>query len=474
MAGEKILIVDDEEGMRRLLSRILVKEGYETHAVGNGEEAMQAIAQDQFELVITDIKMPGMGGLELLAELRAYDPRLPIIVITAYGTVESAVQALRAGAYDYITKPFEADEIRLTVAKALERERLLAENRYLHEELEGRYGFSGIVGNARAMQEVFDITASVAASNANVLITGESGTGKELIARSIHFNSARKDKPFIVLNCAALSESVLESELFGHEKGAFTGALHTKKGRFELADLGTLFIDEVGEMSLAAQVKLLRVIQEHEFERVGGNRTIKVDARIVAATNKDLVEEVKKGTFREDLFYRLNVINIQLPPLRERREDIEPLATHFLEKYTRETGKKIEQISPKAIACLIAHDWPGNVRELENAIERAVVLAQGDVLTPRDFPQGIQDKDQICLSLPETGGSLTDILEDLERQLIVQTLNREGRSQTRTAEVLGIKRTTLRYKMEKYHLLDGGEESAGDDADPEAPQAGES
>jgi DNA-binding NtrC family response regulator len=475
MAGEKILIVDDEEGMRRLLSRILVKEGYETFAAGNGEEAMQVIGHDQYDLVITDIKMPGMDGLELLSELKAYDPRLPIIVITAYGTVENAVQALRSGAYDYITKPFEGDEIRLTVAKVLERERLLAENRYLHEELEGRYGFSGIIGSSRVMQDVYDIAGSVADSTANVLITGESGTGKELIARSVHFNSPRKDKPFIVLNCAALSEGVLESELFGHEKGAFSGALHTKKGRFELADQGTLFIDEVGEMSLAAQVKLLRVIQEHEFERVGGNRTIKVDVRIVAATNKNLEEEVKTGGFREDLFYRLNVVNIDLPPLRERREDIEPLASHFLDKYTRETGKKIEQISPKAIACLVAHDWPGNVRELENAIERAVVLAKSEILTPRDFPQGIQDKDQICLSLPESGGSLTDILEDLERQLIVQTLNREGRSQTKAAEVLGIKRTTLRYKMEKYSLLSGVDDvdDLEDLDEPEAPAKGE-
>ncbi len=466
MAGEKILIVDDEEGMRRLLSRILVKEGYETFAAANGQEALQAVALEEYDLVITDLKMPGMDGLTLLNELKDYDPRLPIIVITAYGTVENAVQALRSGAFDYITKPFEADEIRLTVAKAFERERLIAENRYLHQELEGRYSFSGIVGSSKAMQQVFDVAASVAHSNANVLITGESGTGKELIARSIHFNSPRKEKPFIVLNCAALSESVLESELFGHERGAFTGALHQKKGRFELADQGTLFIDEVGEMSLAAQVKLLRVIQEHEFERVGGNRTIKVDVRIVAATNKNLEQEVKAGRFREDLFYRLNVVNIELPPLRERREDIEPLAAHFLEKYTRETGKKIEQISPKALACLVAHDWPGNVRELENVIERAVVLAKGNVLTPRDFPQGIQSRDQICLSLPESGGSLTEILEDLERQLIIQTLNREGRSQTRAAEVLGIKRTTLRYKLEKYKLLGKGLDDAGeDDAD---------
>jgi len=459
MAGEKILIVDDEEGMRRLLSRILTREGYETVAVGSGEEALQEIAAEQYELVITDIQMPGMSGVELLQELKGFDPSLPILVITAYGTVESAVQALRSGAYDYITKPFEGDEIRLTVAKALERERLLAENRYLHEELEGRFNFSGIVGNSVPMQEIFDIAASVAVSNANVLITGESGTGKELVARSIHYHSPRKDKPFIVLNCAALSEGVLESELFGHERGAFSGALTTKKGRFELADQGTLFIDEVGEMSLAAQVKLLRVLQEHEFERVGGTRTIKVNVRLVAATNKNLEEQVKKGEFREDLYYRLNVVNIELPPLRQRREDIEPLARHFLDKFTRETGKKIEQISPKALACLVAHDWPGNVRELENAIERAVVLAKGEILTPRDFPQGVQDKDQICLSLPEQGGSLTDILEDLERQLIVQTLNREGRSQTRAAEVLGIKRTTLRYKMEKYGMLDKAEEA---------------
>ncbi|PLX80929.1 MAG: DNA-binding response regulator [Desulfuromonas sp.] len=463
MPAEKILIVDDEEGMRRLLSRILVKEGYETAAVGSGEEAMQQVAHDEFDLVITDMKMPGMDGLQLLAELKGFDPQLPIIVMTAYGTVESAVQALRSGAYDFITKPFETDAIRMTVSKALEHERLLAENRYLHEELEGRYSVSGIVGKSQAMQDVFDVSSSVAVSNANVLITGESGTGKELIARSIHFNSSRKEKPFIVLNCAALSEGVLESELFGHEKGAFSGALHTKKGRFELADQGTLFIDEVGEMSLAAQVKLLRVLQEHEFERVGGTRTIGVDVRLVAATNKNLEQAVKNGEFREDLFYRLNVVNVDLPPLRSRREDIEPLARHFLDKYTAETGKKIEEIAPKAIACLVAYDWPGNVRELENAMERAVVLAKTPTLTPRDFPQGVQETDQICLSLPERGGSLTEILEDLEKQLIVQTLNREGRSQTRTAEILGIKRTTLRYKMEKYGLVTrGGEGDEGE------------
>ncbi len=454
MSSERILIVDDEEGMRRLLGRVLTREGYETVTVGSGAEALRQVAAERFDLVVTDIKMPEMDGLQLLAELKAYEPSLPIIVMTAYGTIENAVQALRSGAYDYLVKPFENDEIKLTVAKVLERERLLAENRYLHAELEGRYDFSGIVGGSPAMQQVYEMASSVAASNANVLITGESGTGKELLARSIHFSSPRKEKPFIVLNCAALSEGVLESELFGHEKGAFSGALETRKGRFERADQGTLFIDEVAEMSMSAQVKLLRVIQEHVFERVGGNRTISVDVRIVAATNKRLEDQVRDGRFREDLYYRLNVVNIPIPPLRARREDIEPLSRYFLQKYVKETGRKITDMSPRALSCLLAHDWPGNVRELQNAMERAVVLARSEVLTPRDFPQGLQGDDQICLQIPEKGGSLTEILEDLERQLILQTLQREEGSQTRAADALGIKRTTLRYKMEKYRLID--------------------
>ncbi len=455
MAGEKILIVDDEEGLRRLLARVLGKEGFQAIAVGSGDEALAQIASEDFDLVITDIQMPGMNGLALMRRLKEFDAALPVIVMTAYGTVENAVEALRIGAYDYLTKPFESDELRLTVAKALERERLLAENRYLHQELQGRYGFSGIVGSSLVMQRVFEMASSVAASNASVLISGESGTGKELIARSIHFNSQRKEKPFIVLNCAALSEGLLESELFGHEKGAFSGAVAVKKGRFELAHEGTLFIDEVGEMSGNAQVKLLRVIQEHEFERVGGTRTLPSDVRIVAATNKNLEAEVRAGTFREDLYYRLNVINLHMPPLRDRREDIEPLARHFLQKYVRETGKKVTDFSPRALTCLLGYEWPGNVRELQNVIERAVVLSTGANITPRDFPQGVHGGDEICLELPERGGSLTDILEDLERQLIMQTLRREQGSQTRTADILGIKRTTLRYKMEKYRLLDG-------------------
>lgn len=454
MSQEKILIVDDEERMCRLLRRVLEKEGYLCHTAMSGVDALSRLERDDYDLIITDIQMPEMNGLELINEVRDYNPELPIVVITAYGTVESAVQALRAGAYDYITKPFENDDIRHAAARALERKRLLAENRYLHDELEARYNYSGIIGSSPLMRDVFEMASSVAGSNANVLITGESGTGKELVARSVHFNSPRHERPFIVLNCAALPENLLESELFGHEKGAFTGAITAKKGRFELADEGTLFIDEVGEMSLSAQVKLLRVIQEQEFERVGGARVISCNVRIVAATNKDLEAEVKAGKFREDLYYRLNVVNIHLPALRERREDVEPLAMYFLDKFNREMGKKIETISPKALSCLLAYEWPGNVRELQNALERAVVLAKGNIITPRDLPGGVQADSQICLEVPDHGANLTDILEDLERQLIVQTLRREDGSQTRAADALGIKRTTLRYKMEKYGMLD--------------------
>jgi DNA-binding NtrC family response regulator len=453
MAREKILIVDDEEGMRRLLARLLLKAGYETAVAANGVEALALVASDHFDLVVTDIMMPSMDGLQLLQEIRSFDPELPIIVITAYGTVENAVAALRAGARDYITKPFENDDILLTIERVFEHSRLLDENRYLHEQIDSRYRFTGIAGRSAAMQAVLEMSASVAISNANVLITGESGTGKELLARSIHTGSPRRDKPFIVLNCAALPENLLESELFGHEKGSFTGALTARKGRFELAHEGTLFIDEVGEMSLAAQVKLLRVLQEHEFERVGSTRTIRCDVRLVAATNKNLLDAVKAGTFREDLYYRLDVVNIHMPPLRERREDIELLTRHFIARYVADTGKRVDDLSPRALSCLLAYDWPGNVRELQNAVERAVVLARTTILTPHDFPQSIQGETDICVSLPQQNGNLTEILEDFERQLIVQTLRRHNGSQTKAADVLGIKRTTLRYKMQKYGLV---------------------
>ncbi len=454
MAVHRILIVDDEPGMCRMLCRLLEREGYEVLSAESAETAMPIVASQNLSLIISDLQMPGLGGLGLLKQLSEFDPSIPVIVITAYGTVENAVEALRAGARDYLTKPFESDEIILTLRKVLERERLVEENRYLHEELEGRYGHQRLVGASTAIQEVLDLVRSAAPSRTSVLITGESGTGKELIARSIHQHSPRKDQPFVVLNCAALSEGVLESELFGHEKGAFSGALQTRKGRFELADGGTLFIDELAEMSPAAQVKLLRVLQEHEFERVGGNRTIRSDARIVAATNKNLEQEVRSGNFREDLYYRLNVINIHLPPLRERRSDIEALAGFFLQQYNRQAGKNISSLAPRTLQCLLAHDWPGNVRELQNVIERAVVLGRSETLTPRDLPPGMRGDLELCLQVPERGTSLTEILEELEQQIILQTLRREDGSQTRAADSLGIKRTTLRYKLEKYGLLD--------------------
>jgi DNA-binding NtrC family response regulator len=407
--------------------------------------------------------MPEMDGLDLLRELKAFDPSLPIIVMTAYGTVENAVQALRAGAYDYVAKPFEIDELKLTVEKALERERLLAENRYLHAELESRYDFAGIIGNSPGMRQVFDVASSVAASNASVLITGESGTGKELLARSIHYNSSRKEKPFIVLNCAALSEGVLESELFGHEKGAFTGALATRKGRFELADQGTLFIDEVGEMSLAAQVKLLRVIQEHEFERVGGNKSINVNVRIVAATNKNLEEQVKSGRFREDLYYRLNVFPIHIPPLRERREDIPLLMRHFLEEVAEEYQLESPVVASEAIDAILMYHWPGNVRQLRSMCERWVITRHGQRLEREHLPA---DMTGMLAPSSDLGSFHVDDAADLkqnsdravqlvERTYLYKLLQRCGGHLEQTAAEAGISRRTLYTKMKAYGLESG-------------------
>ncbi len=448
-----ILVVDDEPGMRRVVSRALTRKGYRVETAADGPAALAILDTMTIDLVISDIVMEPMDGITLLSEIRKKDADIPVIVITAYGTVESAVDAMKNGAYDYVAKPFSNAELAMVVSKALERVRILDERDYLREEINRHYDFQGIIGDSPIMGRVFEVAATVSRSNASVLITGESGTGKELLARSIHFSSERRDAPFVVLNCGAVPEGVVESELFGHEKGAFTGAHRQRKGRFELAHTGTIFIDEIGELSPNSQVRLLRVLQEREFERVGGDETISVDVRIIVATNKNLREEVEEGRFREDLFYRLNVVEIPLPPLRERSEDVEPLARFFLKRYVKETGKVISDIAPLALEVLTRYKWPGNVRELENAIERAVVLSSGDLIGPDDLPVGISGERRSALEMPTGSMNINEMLDDLERQIILRTIEQVGGSQTKAAKMLGIARTTLRYKMEKHHLV---------------------
>ncbi|MBM4286140.1 MAG: sigma-54-dependent Fis family transcriptional regulator [Deltaproteobacteria bacterium] len=453
---DTILVVDDEANYRTVMEALLTDAGYETLTAGSGAEALKTAAQTDLDLVLTDMKMPRMSGIELLSELKRLHPEVPVVLMTAYGTVEKAVEAMKKGAFDYILKPFKNEEILVTLAKALEHRHLLLQNRLLARDLEGRYGLPNIVGDSRAMQEIMALARRVAASKATVLVSGESGTGKELIARAIHQLSPRADRPFISVNCAALTETLLESELFGHERGAFTHAVAMRKGRFELADGGTLFMDEVAEMSPALQVKLLRVLQEMEFERVGGNRTIKVDVRVVAATNRILKEEVEAGRFREDLFYRLNVVHLGLPPLRERPEDIPALAAHFIRKYAQENVRGEVRITPEAMKALVSYPWPGNVRELENVMERAVILCAGNVITPQDLPgefaaapgEPALDVDRLIpLNTP-----LTEALEQIEEQMIRRALALSNNVQVRAAEMLGITKSLLQYKLKKYQL----------------------
>ena len=393
--GDKksILIVDDEPNIRRVLGAVFAKAGYEVFTAENGRKALDVISAElSIDVMLCDLIMPDLNGVEVLRSAKEMNPRLSVVMITAHGTIRTAVDAMKLGAFDYITKPFDMDEIKLIVKNALERSRLLAENIQLKQELQSRYRFDGIVGDSRKMQEVFKIVERVASSNATVLVRGESGTGKELIARAVHYNSPRRDKPFIAVSCAALPETLLESELFGYEKGAFTGAVGQKAGRFELAHRGTLFLDEIPDISPAMQVKMLRVLQEREFERVGGTKPVRVDVRLLAATNRDLEQAVANGEFRPDLYYRLQVIQIFLPPLRERREDIPALVEHFIEKFNKENGKNIKFVSPEAMDLLMKYNWPGNIRELENAIERGVVLADAgsELITPDLLPISVQ------------------------------------------------------------------------------------
>ena len=451
---DTILIVDDEKNYLVVLEALLRPEGYEIITADNAVDALRLVRESDLDLIITDMKMPGMSGMELLEECKKLIPELPLIMMTAYGTIELAVEAIKKQAFDYITKPFKNEELKLTVIKALESYRLTKENRLLREALSERYNYGNIIGKSKSMLKIYDLINKVARSKASVLITGSSGTGKELIAKAVHYNSPRKDQPFISINCGALTETLLETELFGHEKGAFTGAIAMKRGRFELADRGTLFLDEVGEMPQALQVKLLRVLQEMEFERVGGTRTFRVDVRILAASNRNIKEDVTNGLFREDLFYRLNVMNLELPPLRERIDDIPLLVKHFIEKYRTENNKNRIELSPEAWKALYNYSWPGNVRELENVIERALVLNSGGAIMLDDLPEELTAEEAefdverfIPPNMP-----LSTTLEKIEESLIRKALARCNNVQAHAAKRLGITKSLIQHKMKKYKI----------------------
>ncbi len=455
---ETVLIVDDEKNYPLILSAVLQDVGYETLTANSGMEAMEILnhANADVDLVLTDMKMPVMDGIELLEKIKTINPHLPVMMMTAYGTVEKAVEAMQKGAYNYILKPFDNEGLIIFVKKAIDMYQVIKENFRLRDVVETRYNFGNIVGKSKRMQEVFELVKKMAPSSATVLIEGESGTGKELVAKSIHFNSPRKDKPFIAVNCSALSENLLESELFGHEKGAFTGAIAMKKGRFELADGGTLFLDEIGELSQNLQVKLLRVLQERAFERVGGIRSVPVNIRIIAATNKNLKHETEQGRFREDLYYRLNVLYLVLPPLRDRVEDIRLLVDHMIEKYAseRRPGQQVTGVDQEVNRLLYGYSWPGNVRELENAIERAMVLCPGNIIRVSDLPK--EFKKSIGHSLHLEGISenakLYETLDMVEKLMIARALATSHNVQSRAAELLGIGKSGLNQKLKKYGI----------------------
>ena len=447
----KILVVDDDQSHRKMIQTVLGAEGYDVFQAVDGQTSITAVQERFYDLILMDIRMAGVGGIEALKEIKKISPAIPIIMMTAYASVNTAVEALKGGAYDYITKPLDIDELKLLVEKALRFHHLEQENIHLKERLEDRFDFSNIIGHSQSMKTVFETIGLVAPSEASVFITGESGTGKELIANAIHQNSPRKDQPFIKVNCAALPETLLESELFGHEKGAFTGAEARKKGRFHLAHNSSIFLDEIAEMAPITQTKILRVLQEREFEPVGGTQTIKVDTRLITATNKNLEEEIQAGRFREDLYYRLNVINITVPPLRDRQDDIPLLADFFLKSYAEKNHKLIKGFTPRAVDLMMRHEWPGNVRELENIVERAVIMARGEMITPMEFPEVLKELDdefkatQISL---EPGRSLKEV----EKEMILRTLEETGGNRTHAAEILGISRRTLQLKLKEYGI----------------------
>ncbi len=448
---EKILIVDDDASFRRVVDFTLQEEGYQTESATNGTEALRKFSESDFSLVLTDVLMPKLGGLELLRRTQAIAREVPVIVVTAHAAVDDAVQAMREGAFDYIVKPVNRDELKLVVRKALDLKALIHENRWLRQAVSERFELENMIGGSERIQKVFQISAQAARVDSTVLILGESGTGKELLAKAIHFNGPRKNRPFVAINSAAIPETLLESELFGHTRGSFTGAVAERKGKIEMAEGGTVFLDEVGDLPPQTQVKLLRLLQEKEIDKIGTARPQKVDVRIIAATHRDLETFIREDKFREDLYYRLSVIPIQLPPLRERREDIPLLADHFLKKYARKFGKKVT-LERKAFKILDAYPWPGNIRELENLMERLAALHQEGVVTPDDLP------DFVLTNASKVGDVLVNIppggvdLEQVERDLIREALERNDWNQSRAARFLRISRNTLIYRMQKYDL----------------------
>jgi len=459
---ETVVIVDDEKNYPLILSAVLEEEGFETLTANSGREALKILKHSDVDLVLTDMKVPVMDGIKLLERIKEIDSDLPVIMMTAHGTVDKAVEAMQKGAYSYILKPFENERMTLYVNQALAMYRVIKENRHLRSAVESRYSFDNIIGKSKMMQDVFETIQKVAPTTATVLIEGDSGTGKELVAKSIHFNSPRRDRPFIAVNCSALAETLLESELFGHEKGAFTGAVAMKKGRFELADGGTLFLDEIGELSQNLQVKLLRVLQETVFERVGGVKPVSVDIRLIAATNKSLKEELEQGRFREDLFYRLNVLHITLPLLRQRKDDIRLLVDHFIVKYSeeRQSDIPVKGIEKEVGRLFYDYNWPGNVRELENVIERAMVLCPGEIISVSDLPNEFKDSVYNTLHLNgiPSDAKLSETLVFVEKSMIMRALKMADNVQAHAAEILGIGKSGLNQKIKKFKLDVGSKE----------------
>jgi len=453
---ETVLIVDDEKNYPPILGAVLEEEGFEALTANSGAETLEILKNSDVDLVLADMKMPSMDGIELLERIKANDPDLPVIMMTAHGTVDKAVEAMQKGAYSYILKPFDNQRMVIYVNKAIAMYRVVKENRRLRNAVESQYSFGNIIGKSKKMMDVFETIQKVAPAVATVLIEGENGTGKELVAKSIHFNSPRRDKPFVAVSCSALAETLLESELFGHEKGAFTGAAAMKKGRFELADEGTLFLDEIGELSQGLQVKLLRVLQEKVFERVGGIKSISVDIRIIAATNKKLKKEVEEGRFREDLFYRLNVLNITLPVLRQRPEDIRLLVDHFIKKYADERNSNIpvKGVDQEVERHFFEYSWPGNVRELENVIERAMVLCQTNDIKVSDLPEEFKSNVHNALHLEgiQANAQLDETLEMIEKKMIERALKLTDNVQSKAAELLGIGKSGLNWKIKKFKM----------------------